>query len=580
MSASRDQYLTCFTEVEQQQPAPPPPSPSHSLMQIITLLITFIAIVLMSVCLYFVRFAEYRTEHPLNGPLDQVSTTFMSSIDEAILPYKFGLPVTSRLPPKDQGNRKVSWLFALIHELESQYREQGIRQGFLREDQYVAFSEQAFAHMLRDTCRDKHLKYCQVSSVEQNSTEIGQPEAFLEIADSLNNTVDFILPEEACPYHTNPSVQTDVLCEHFGKMRENNTIHFTVDRTETANDINAIKQLLYKTRKPLLFTLPEAELVYYGKCTDPDFADKEECQKRWTICPDGNGDEYCATVSYQAETDDAVMITLDDPNRLYQTGVRYGNIVGYNDDYIYQSRHAPKLSIADLRGAFILHSSFGAYGHSYDFLMGNRTLENEELVCPNHRSPETWIPAEFDCVVGNKTDISVCSEDTVRILGNGTISGAQLLECYNDGASVCLKDHFYALEKEYGIDLSYVQDNGLYSIPVIEWTDDTEPVRRTIKNIPYWALSRYLRPVDIVENNKYDCGYTALPYKTLRYLERQTWDFLTSPKATSIAVTFDQGSCPLNNINGTTNYSLISNSTHTIPEVFLDGPIPFYVAYP
>jgi hypothetical protein len=53
------------------------------------------------------------------------------------------------------------------------------------------------------------------------------------------------------------------------------------------------------------------------------------------------------------------------------------NLMGWNDNWRYHSRFAPPNSVAELRGGLILHNSRGSGGHSVDFLIGRRTLENE-----------------------------------------------------------------------------------------------------------------------------------------------------------------------------------------------------------
>jgi hypothetical protein len=62
------------------------------------------------------------------------------------------------------------------------------------------------------------------------------------------------------------------------------------------------------------------------------------------------------------------------------------NILGYNNDWCYNGRFSVPESIVKLKGSFIQHNWRGSQGHSIEFLMGQHTLENEEVTCPNTRN--------------------------------------------------------------------------------------------------------------------------------------------------------------------------------------------------
>lgn len=58
----------------------------------------------------------------------------------AMLPSKFAVNYVT--PRQDQAHRGTCWDFATIGFLEQTYRENGVKNGWLAEDEYVAFSEQ------------------------------------------------------------------------------------------------------------------------------------------------------------------------------------------------------------------------------------------------------------------------------------------------------------------------------------------------------------------------------------------------------------------------------------------------------
>lgn len=58
----------------------------------------------------------------------------------ALLPSKFAVDYVT--PRQDQAYRGTCWDFATIGFLEQSYRAHGVRKGWLKPDEYVAFSEQ------------------------------------------------------------------------------------------------------------------------------------------------------------------------------------------------------------------------------------------------------------------------------------------------------------------------------------------------------------------------------------------------------------------------------------------------------
>ena len=62
------------------------------------------------------------------------------------LPRKYSIPEQRVVIPKDQAQRGTCWIFSTIGILESSYRANGYANGYLAEDEYVRFSEQACLH--------------------------------------------------------------------------------------------------------------------------------------------------------------------------------------------------------------------------------------------------------------------------------------------------------------------------------------------------------------------------------------------------------------------------------------------------
>lgn len=67
------------------------------------------------------------------------------------MPYKYAIRTIT--PVSLQLGRGTCWIFAAIAVLEASYRRQGIERGWLRPDEYVKMSEQAFGVAVLDLCR-------------------------------------------------------------------------------------------------------------------------------------------------------------------------------------------------------------------------------------------------------------------------------------------------------------------------------------------------------------------------------------------------------------------------------------------
>ena len=252
------------------------------------------------------------------------------------------------------------------------------------------------------------------------------------------------------------------------------------------------------------------------------------------------------------------------------------NVVGYNDNYQYYDRFSPKESIADMKGTFIIHNSWGATpGHSIDFLLGLRTLENEEVQCPNHGSSLNWIPASFDCINENH-DHTKCGTDIKRIRGRGITKHADLLNCTSN---ICGKGNLYVLQGKSDAETVSLS-NGLHRTNFINVTDINNP--QTVSfSYPFWALGQIMKPVDseFVQNDVFDCGFYALPYKTLEEYRRRSWDLFDNFKVSDIEIEFTPSSYLSAPEAQGKNLEYLKKSSYTIPKVELDGPIPFDAIY-
>ncbi|KAK8838835.1 hypothetical protein M9Y10_032875 [Tritrichomonas musculus] len=550
---------------------------SYKWINIVLMVVDVILLAVLAVSLVFILQAVKKSKDPIPSPLDYLAQQYADSLPDTFLPDHYRVDPIYYFPATDQASRGTCWAFSTIYLFNTQYRAQGIRQGYLKEDEYVNFSVQAYASFLGNWCK-KHPneKVCGYGGFLINTTNDNQVEAldyFYRVIPELHN---HIVPESVCPYVKTPSPDTDFECADFEKAVENNPIDFKVKGMKTAYDVRGVKQLLISAQRPLGIGVPMGSMNFYVPCEGSEYQDTEECREKYHPCPYEKDGSYCYILQVSARTGDSVFASSEYIERIIESGGHAMNIVGYNDNYQYIDRFAPKESIAEMKGTFIIHNSWGATpGHSIDFLLGKRTLENEEVQCPNHGSSLNWIPATLDCIK-EKHDHKQCGTNIQRIRGHGRTSHADLLNC---SSKICGVGNLYILQGESDAETVSLS-NGLHKTNFINVTDINNPQTVTF-TFPFWALGQIMRPVaaELVQNDIFDCGFYALPYKTLEEYRRRSWDLFDNFKVSDIELEFSPSSYLRAPESIGKNVEYLNKSTFTIPKVELDGPIPFDAIY-
>ncbi|RQM16276.1 hypothetical protein DD237_002850 [Peronospora effusa] len=129
----------------------------------------------------------------------------------ALLPSKFAVEYVT--PRQDQAHRGTCWDFATIGFLEQSYRAHGVHKGWLKPDEYVAFSEQAYGVEILKLCTgdadSQQQKDCRVAGDKMwmNSTDGGEVPELYYLQNGLKESV---FPQSVCKYYTKPG--NDVLC--------------------------------------------------------------------------------------------------------------------------------------------------------------------------------------------------------------------------------------------------------------------------------------------------------------------------------------------------------------------------------
>ena len=159
------------------------------------------------------------------------------------LPISYLTPY--QLPRYSQYNRGTCWALATIGILEQSYRENGIKKGFLKENEYVKLSSQAYAIDVLNQCAI-HPEACPGKEIN-NSTAGG----YVEWLYAFKSLYDKVLPESACPYMEEEEDQW--VCENKKEKQESNPIKFDVTGISVKRNIHDVKEMLVKTNQPVAF---------------------------------------------------------------------------------------------------------------------------------------------------------------------------------------------------------------------------------------------------------------------------------------------------------------------------------------
>ncbi|DAZ93109.1 TPA: hypothetical protein N0F65_006861 [Lagenidium giganteum] len=310
------------------------------------------------------------------------------------IPYKFA--VEHMTPLKTQDFRGTCWDFATVGVLEQTYRAQGIAEGWLKEDEYLAISEQAYGAEVLRLCSGPPGSPQQVAclipgnSIWQNSTEGGESSELYYLVNGLKNS---IFPDSICPYY--PNEGNDTVCDGLtDDARAKNPLRFTLHKMDSYYDEFGVKKALIRDRQAMAFTTSMPYITHYYPCLG-EFTDDPRCDPAnpsCTLCPPElsmskcciplpGGENYNMNGEFIAHRgmtlEGGHVMVLAGYNDLYRT--KDGFTGGYILKNSWYDGVNPPLGPKHARGS-----------HSLRYWMQEIGDWEERTMCPNSYSPHNW----------------------------------------------------------------------------------------------------------------------------------------------------------------------------------------------
>ena len=331
------------------------------------------------------------------------------AVASAAIPNKWAYDYpTNRYYQRDRG---TCWAFGTIGMLEFYYRENGLKKGFLKEDEFVRLNVQAFGISMVDACK-RHPDVCNTpgDDVIYGSTAGGEINWFYSFPFLYNS----ILPSAVCPYTPNDD-ETQYKCDGMEEAIKTNPIRFNITDMLTTYNERQTKELMFEKKVPLGFGALIHDTRYYLPCTEEYATFCSNSMFTQVECPQDlqYAAEKCVYIVMPMYTPDG---EFNYHNEIEPEGGHAMVNVGYNDEFVTHE---------GCKGGFILKNSWenkpygpGVAGagrgdrgsHSVKYYMQELTREEERKICPNAQDPLNWYVCDDDCVKNEEMHKTVLEE--------------------------------------------------------------------------------------------------------------------------------------------------------------------------
>eukprot|EP00727_Mastigamoeba_balamuthi_P007652 m51a1_g3507 hypothetical protein (577) ;mRNA; r:863725-865749 len=501
----------------------------------------------------------------------------------AVLPAVYLVPETARTPVKEQGNRGTCWIFSTFAALEASYRKNGYEKGYLEEDEYVPFSEQAYGIGYVNFCKNvsNNDPHC-VAGPARGATRDGRSEWLYYV----KQVQRYVLPDALCPYQ--PKEADEMVCPGLEQAVRTNPIKFEIRGVETAHTISTIKRMIYEKKVGLVWSHGSHLVTYEIPCTDnmTGVYGTEQCQKCLFPCA-ASSNGCCGRLVHKGNNQQGVYMIHKTPHRSGGHGI---HVVGWNDEFRIQTG-LPGTSDY-IQGGFILKNSYGTdAGHSAGYWAAKTSIANENMICPVERSSRTWVPADEACMLQKKDPVA-CAPGLKKLVRGQWIEGATVLQCNPSGANAkllgwdgCKKGMRYVAVMRNTVGDTKVtaeikvtapaHSDGYVHFHLVEWNPANLTQPATVIETgatSWWGIENLLTPVTVIGNHR-QCGYYFYPYETFI---QATMNYPITGIDTPMVMYFDIDWKDSSYVYGTRRwrpeYQWLAKSLAKFSEVQFDGP--------
>ncbi|OQS01573.1 hypothetical protein ACHHYP_00561 [Achlya hypogyna] len=493
-------------------------------------------------------------------------TQVLEALPHAMLPTKFAAKYVT--PHKNQVRRGTCWDFATISYLEWSYRQNGVQKGFLREDEYVALSEQAYGTRVVNLCAgpvsSPQQVVCRVAGDDfwNNSTEGGESSALFYLEDGLKNA---ILPESICPY-IGEHGPNETFCDGMEEAIRVNPIRFEMKKMFTYYDDMTAKRELVKQNAALDLSTSIASVTHYYPCI-PAFYDAAHCApETCTLCPTTVTLTTCCVPQFSIKAINMEGEYLHDHSMTYLGG--HGMLmVGYNDAFLTQDGYT---------GGFILKNSWAdgptQGSHSIKWWLQDISDWEERTICPNSNSPLNFYACGNAAVNASLNPSTAtydaafkpCADPKIEMFAN--VSKQPLhLNCVDEVQCRSNATYFVKNSTDYG--------DKMYKFCLWEYTLATNTTRDLcLKPNRLDGIAKVLMPRVTYANDADLCGFYFMPYETLRAYNAR----YKGLRVHSFDMTWDDQSYLANKAKFPQfDYRHLEASTRTQRQADFPGPFPY-----
>ncbi|KAL3673459.1 hypothetical protein V7S43_001170 [Phytophthora oleae] len=489
----------------------------------------------------------------------------------SLLPSKFAVDHVT--PRQDQAYRGTCWDFATIGFLEQSYRAYGIRKGWLKPNEFVAFSEQAYGVEVLKLCTgdadSQQQKACRVAGDEMwmNSTEGGEvPELFY----LQNGLKESVFPQSVCKYYSDPG--NDTLCPGLeAAQAAGNPLKFQLSGMTTKYEDMSVREHLVRKNQAMPLSTPIAMTTHYYPCIGA-FANDRHCQaETCTLCPGDMATTTCC-IPLEGGRNRNMEGEFFSHRGMSIEGGHAMLLVGYNDAF---------LTREGFTGGLIVKNSWAdgptQGSHSLAYWMQEVSDWEERSVCPNSYNPFNWYQCGNEGISskqqGNETQeynegVKDCLSEETKLFADINIQPLHL-KCKDP--ALCRTDgdftYFVRNTTDWG--------DRMTVMCLWEYSEE-QHVASEICLSPmlevYIALT--LGPVEeeVKENDTDRCGFYFIPYVALRRWIAQFQGFFVN----SFDIEWDPQSYAVNkNLHPELDYSLLEASTKQQNHSDFLGPFPY-----